>query len=267
MQGCSLNYKPSHFIQASLWLHGAALIAALLQGALPYALGLLMINHLTLIGLGLWPKSEALGSNWVRLPVMPGNRCVALTLDDGPDPKITPKVLEILKTFDIKATFFCIGKQLERYPDLAREITKQGHAIENHSYSHGHTFSFWGVRRLNADIARAQSLIQDLTGRKPQFFRAPAGLRNPLLDLVLQRQGLQLCSWTRRGYDTQNSDSKVVLNRLLKGLSEGDIVLAHDGNSARDINGSAVILTVLPALLIEIQSRKLHCVRLDQVAR
>jgi peptidoglycan/xylan/chitin deacetylase (PgdA/CDA1 family) len=145
-----------------------------------------------------------------------------------------------------------------------RECVAQGHTVENHSYRHAHYFSLLGLRSLHAEIERAQQAIERVSGVAPRFFRAPAGLRSPLLDPVLQRLGLQLASWTRRGFDTVNADAPTVLARLLRQLCAGDILLLHDGHAARTSAGRAVVLEVLPALLSEIERRGLHTVTLRQ---
>ena len=94
----------------------------------------------------------------------------------------------------------------------------------------------------------AQDTLTRITGRRPLFFRAPAGLRNPFLDPVLTRLGLQLASWSARGFDTRIGDVDRVNYRLLRGLRAGAILLLHDGNAARTHDGIPVILEVLPAV-------------------
>ena len=184
--------------------------------------------------LGLWPRSHGLGSNWTRLPAAAAARAeVCITIDDGPDPEVTPQVLAILAEHRAHATFFCIGERVERFPQLARACIEQGHAIENHSQRHSYRFPFFGPGTLRAELQRAQRSIEHACGVAPKFFRAPAGLRNPLLDPVLQRLGLQLASWTRRGFDTVNTDAAAVLSRLTARLTAGDILLLHDGHAAR----------------------------------
>src|SRR5262249_21758744 len=150
---------------------------------------------------------------------------VAITIDDGPDPAVTPQVLDMLDQYRARATFFCIGERVQQHAQLAREIVSRGHPIENHSQHHLHRFSVLGPRGIAAEIARAQDTIETVTGQRPRFFRAPAGLRNPFLEPVLSRLGLQLTSWTRRGFDTVNPDAGVVFRRLARGLAGGDILL------------------------------------------
>jgi peptidoglycan-N-acetylglucosamine deacetylase len=259
-----MNYQASALIKASAALHAASIGALAVPGSWPYALGAIGLNHAVLTAAGLWPRSTLLGSNWLQLPVNGNQNAVAITLDDGPNPVLTPQVLGILKEHNVQASFFCIGKHVAAYPALAKLMLDQGHAIENHSYHHAHSFSVWGPKRMALDIAQAQSVIAQTTGRRPQFFRAPAGLRNPFLDYILQQQNLQLAAWTRRGFDTRCGDETIVLNRLLANLSERDILLAHDHHSALSSDGRAVILQVLPQLLDTIHSKGLRCIRLDQ---
>jgi peptidoglycan-N-acetylglucosamine deacetylase len=263
-----MTYQASGFIKASTALHAVSVGALMLPGSFahswPYALGALGLNHAALTAAGLWPRSTLLGSNWLQLPAQGNHNSVALTLDDGPNPVLTPQVLGILKEHNVQASFFCIGQHVAAYPALAKAMVDQGHALENHSHQHAHTFSLWGPKRMAVDIAQAQAVISNSTGRRPQFFRAPAGLRNPFLDYVLQQQNLQLAAWTRRGFDTRCTDPAVVLNRLLTKLAGRDILLAHDHNSAVHSDGTAVILKVLPRLLEAIHAKGLRCIRLDQ---
>jgi peptidoglycan/xylan/chitin deacetylase (PgdA/CDA1 family) len=220
-------------------------------------------NHATVTAAGLWPRSSLLGANWTRLPQGTGaNRGVAVTIDDGPDPEVTPHVLDILDRYGAHATFFCIGTRMLKHPELAREIVARGHVIENHSFSHPHHFSLFGPRAMAAQVEAGQDVITSVIGQTPRFFRAPAGLRNPFLDDVLRRYGLQLASWTRRGFDTVTNDAELVLQRLVHRLDGGDILVVHDGNSARDPAGRPVIYEVLPRLLDALAARKLTPVTL-----
>ena len=112
------------------------------------------------------------------------------------------------------------------------------------------------------EIARAQARLADVAGDAPRFFRAPAGLRNPFLAPVLDRLGLRLVSWTRRGFDTVRREPAGVLARLGDGLAAGDILLLHDGNAARTRGGRPVVLEVLPALLERMRAARLRPVTL-----
>jgi peptidoglycan-N-acetylglucosamine deacetylase len=251
-------WEPPPVIRGSVALHVGAAAALLVRPQFwPWALSLVVADHLLLTAAGLWPRSRVLGPNWTRLPSATGAGAVALTIDDGPDPEVTARVLDVLDEHRAKATFFCIGERVARHPALARAIVARHHEIGNHSQRHLKRFALLGPRSLGEDIRRAQSEIADATGEIPRFFRAPAGLRNPFLEPVLARAGLQLVSWTRRGFDTVNGSADTVLGRLTRGLADGDIVLLHDGHAARTAAGTPVIVEVLPRLLAAFAAARL----------
>ncbi len=251
------------FVRASLGLHAAAGAALLVPGAWPWALGAVVANHAALTAAGLWPRSGLLGPNITRLPAAAAARGeVALTIDDGPDPEVTPAVLDLLAAEGAQATFFCIAEKARRHPALTRRIVAAGHSVQNHSLRHRHNFSLLGPRGFEAEISAAQQVLADITGIRPHCFRAPAGLRNPLLDPVLHRLGLHLVSWSRRGYDTRQSDPAAVLSKLQKNLSGGSILLLHDGHAQRGASGRAVLLDVLPTLIQNLRTARLQAVTL-----
>lgn len=257
-------WRPTLLIRASVALHGLALVAVIAAPAhWRWALGAVIGNHLLLTAVGLWPRSTWLGPNWTRLPAAAAARNeIALTIDDGPDPVVTPQVLDMLDRHAARATFFCVGEQAARYPDLCREIVRRGHAVENHSQRHCHTFSLLGPRGFRRELEAAQHTLSQITGQRPLFFRAPAGLRNPFLDPVLARLGLTLASWSARGFDTRIGDPERVRQPLLRGLRAGAILLLHDGHAARTPRGVPVILEVLPELLQSATAAGLNCVSL-----
>jgi peptidoglycan/xylan/chitin deacetylase (PgdA/CDA1 family) len=250
-QNPSLPWRMPHLIRISVLLHLAALfIIALAPSHWTSALAIVAANHAVLTLTGLWPRSTWLGPNWTMLPQACAERNeIALTIDDGPNPEVTPKVLGLLDRYGVKATFFCIGEHAARHPQLCKNIVARGHAVENHSQHHRHNFSMMGMRGLLREISAGQETLAMITGRRPQFFRAPAGLRNPFLDPVLARLGLRLAAWTRRGFDTRTGDAQAVAARLLKDLRPGAILLVHDGNCAFTAAGTPVILDALPIVL------------------
>jgi len=252
-------------ISASVGLHAAAAGAALLvPGAESWALAGVVLNHVGLATAGLWPRSQVLGPNLTRLPAAAAARGgIAITIDDGPDPDTTPAVLDLLAEHGARATFFCIAERARQHPALLREIVARGHDVQNHSQHHRHDFSLRLAPALHREIAQAQDTLAQLTGVRPHCFRAPAGLRNPLLDPVLHRLGLNLISWTRRGFDTREADPQRVLARLQRRLAAGDILLLHDGHAQRTAQGRAVLLDVLPPLLQRCRAAGLHPVTLQ----
>lgn len=229
-----------------------------------WAISIVFASHLTLTIAGLIPRSKLLGPNITRLPQDAGLRGeVAITIDDGPDPEVTPQVLDILDRHQAKATFFCISKLAAQHPDLCREIVRRGHTIENHTLSHHWFFSLLDPWSIHREVSEAQTVLSTVSGQTPRFFRPTAGLRNSALQPVLAHCGLQLCSWSKRGFDTQVGDADAVLSRLTRNLKGGDILLLHDGNAARSDEGKPVILNVLPRLLDQLAQANLRPVTLD----
>ena len=258
------RWRPTPLVAASVALHAAASVLLAWRPAWwPQLVVLLVLDHLVLTVCGLLPRSRWLGPNMTRLPAAAAaRREIALTIDDGPDPAVTPAVLDILDRFDARATFFCIGSRARAHPALCREIVRRGHAVENHSERHSHSFAFMGAGGFRRELQQAQDTLCGITGAAPVFFRAPAGLRNPMLDPVLHALGLRLASWTRRGYDTRVADPEVLLRRLSTRLAPGEILLLHDGNSARTPSGTPAILEVLPRLLEQARAAGLRSVTL-----
>jgi peptidoglycan/xylan/chitin deacetylase (PgdA/CDA1 family) len=258
--------RPAPLIRASRALHLGAIGVVLVRPHWwPWALSAVVADHLLLAASGLWPRSHLLGPNWTHLPPLgagspagtPAPAAVAITIDDGPDPEVTSRVLDLLDEHNARVTFFCIGQRVERHPALARAIVARQHEIGNHTYRHLRRFSLLGPRGVSDEIARAQEAIGAATGEVARFFRAPAGLRNPFLEPALTRANLQLVSWTRRGFDTVNGSAARVLDSLTRHLQSGDILLLHDGHAARTPSGSPVILEVLPGLLRALATARL----------
>jgi len=257
-------WRPGWFISLSIVIHLLAVAMVIWRPETwLWALTIVAANNFLITVLGLWPHGNWLGSNWTRLPEPARlNGEIALTIDDGPDPVVTPKVLDILDRYHVKASFFCIGEKALAHADLCREIVARGHTIENHSMHHGRLFSTMGVAGLSREIGQAQRTLTTITGDRPKFFRAPAGLRNLFLDPVLHRLGLQLSSWSTRGFDTSISCPKRVKARLLRGLKAGAIILMHDGYAAVDGDGRSMIELVLPELIESAVERGLKFVTL-----
>ena len=260
------RWRPAPLVAGSIGLHGlAGLGIVALPESWPWALGAVAANHLVLSAAGLWPRSRSLGPNMTRLPGPARARGeIALTFDDGPDPEVTPRVLEILQARGCRATFFCIAERARAHASLCREIVRRGHAIENHSLGHRASFPLLTLGGFRREIGSAQSALEEIAGSAPRFFRPPAGLRNPLLDPVLHEYGLDLVTWTRRGFDTRERDAALVSRRLLRDLGAGDILLLHDGHAARTRAGVPVVLEALPRVLDGAQRAALRPVTLRQ---
>lgn len=258
-------WRPRPFVRASLWGHGLALPAAALLSPQDWiwVVAALAANHAALAAFSLYPHSQVVSRTLTRLPrenIRDG--AVALTFDDGPDPDVTPRVLDVLAEYGAHASFFCVGAEAAKYPHLVREIVIQGHTVENHTWSHHYGFACFGLRQMAREIEDAQTILTELGGARPRWIRAPAGLRSPLMDPVLTRFELAHASWTKRGLDTRCADPARVLARLTRGIKAGDVLLLHDANCRRTALGQPVVTAVLPRLLEAIKAAGLRAVAL-----
>jgi len=246
-------------------LLGATLVAAVLifilvHGAASFwCLAVLCSLAGTAIGLGVsFPQWQMFGKNICAVPVK--RRIVALTFDDGPDAENTPALLALLKEREIHATFFCIGNRVVEQPELVKRMVAEGHKIENHTFQHSPVTNLFSVRRLQADLARAQAEIQRCAGRAPEFFRPPVGLTNPRIFRVTGDLGLKVVGYTARGLDRRADAPEIIVDRLLRKLQPGAIFLLHDAGVPRER-----LLAVVTLLLDKLEIEGYQCVRLDEL--
>lgn len=185
------------------------------------ALGVLFLSHLLI----LYPTLVANCQWWgpVITDFETKRREVWLTIDDGPDPLHTPRMLEILQRYGARATFFVIGERAAEFPAEMEAIRAAGHEVANHTASHpSGTFWCFPPSRIAAEIDQC-----DVAAR---YFRAPAGLKNFFVHPALERRGMQLVGWTVRGLDTVRKDPEAVAARILRAVKPGAIVLLHEGH-------------------------------------
>jgi peptidoglycan-N-acetylglucosamine deacetylase len=190
-------------------------------------LGILLVVYLVIFALGMC----ILRLNFfvkATCRAEPNAKHVALTFDDGPDPVITLELLKVLERHEIKAAFFPIGTLAEEHPEIIKQIDQQGHVLGNHSYRHAWWTNFLVGRSLEREIGMAQSAIMAVTGKVPAFYRPPVGLTNPHLQGALRKCGLSVVGWDVRPFDTRAS-AEAVINRVLKKIRDGSIILLHDG--------------------------------------
>lgn len=155
---------------------------------------------------------------------------IAITFDDGPHPTITPRVLDILDKYDAKATFFCIGKQMENYPYLAELIVESGHTIGQHSYSHSNGFGFFSAHKVLNEIKKYNKLTNSILGKRLLLFRPPFGVTNPAIAKAVKSAGLTVIGWRIRSLDTITKSTEKIFERIVKDLRPADIILLHDTN-------------------------------------
>lgn len=159
-----------------------------------------------------------------------GNKTVALTFDDGPDQDYTGKILDVLKKYSIKATFFLIGEKVKQYPGIAQRIFDNGHSIGNHTYTHKN------LRRLTSleiedEFIKTQRAIEDITGCSPNIMRPPRGRFNLKTIRIARKAGLTTIMWSKSAKDYKMKGQKFILKKInLKTITERDIILFHDNN-------------------------------------
>ena len=173
---------------------------------------------------------------------------VALTFDDGPDPVDTPAILEILEKAGARATFFFVGEKARRHPDLVRRVAASGHEIEAHSQTHPWCFSLLPASKTRHEVRESVKALDDLSGRRPRFFRPPMGRKSLSLERVLREEGLQMVTWSARPFDTLGRSAEAILANLLRKARPGGILMLHEGLPRRGTEISPSV-QVLPRLL------------------
>ena len=161
-------------------------------------------------------------------------RAVWLTIDDGPDAEGTPKILDLLAKHDAKAAFFVIGKKTEQNPALCRRMVSEGHAVENHTYSHPAGF-WWAMPRpfVRREIERAYHAILSATERAPRFFRSPVGMNNSSVHPVAAELGLRVAGWSVDGCDGCRAAPTSIVAGIMRAIQPGAIILIHEGGGSR----------------------------------
>ncbi len=153
---------------------------------------------------------------------------ILLTFDDGPDAEVTPRVLDVLDKHGHKAVFFVVGAKAARHPEIVREIAARGHQIGNHTYSHSPYANFLGAKHLRREIEEADEAIAAATGVRPTLFRPPLGISTHFMRRVLLATGHKAMGWSIRSLDTCRGPRQAVLDRVVRRLRPGNIVLLHD---------------------------------------
>lgn len=189
---------------------------------------------------------------------------IALTFDDGPTPGGTDAVLDILRKADVRAIFFVIGQNVEKYPDLLRRIHAEGHAIGNHTWHHHHHAWLGSKNYWEKEMRRTDELIERITGVRTRFFRPPIGIKTPLTFAAAKKLGYLTVTWSRRARDGVPTTPQNILRRVTD-ITAGDIAILHDGTSPNFPRNPAATIEALPTFLSAIKTKSLHAVSLDEL--
>lgn len=207
-----------------------------------------------------WASADV-GSN-IYLPALCRGRrrgsVVALTFDDGPNEETTPRVLDILKQHNIKATFFLIGEKAKKYPHIVQRMVEEGHIVANHTYSHKGIFPVCTGRVVAAELQKCSDTIADIVGKHPKLFRPPFGVTNPIIGAKVKQMGMQTVGWSIRSLDSVvKIKSKSICARVVSKLHPGAVILLHDRCKDDDV--------LLQMLIREIGKRGYKIVQISEM--
>jgi peptidoglycan/xylan/chitin deacetylase (PgdA/CDA1 family) len=193
-------------------------------------------------------------------------REIAFTFDDGPDPKYTPKLLDLLKKHNVKATFFVLGQKAEHNPTLIQRIYDEGHQIGIHNYIHASNWLMtpWNIKKEH--LHKTADIIEAITGDRPTYYRPPWGILN-VWDFFLKKQ-YHIVFWSLMAYDWRSHISKKKLkDKLLRKITDGSIILLHDSGETfgADHDAPFYMLEALDQVLENMKQRGYHCVRIDEM--
>lgn len=171
---------------------------------------------------------------------------IALTFDDGPHPVFTKKLLKLLSDHGVNATFFVVGKQVEKYPQLVKAIVSEGHEVANHSWSHRRMPTLSG-KEIVHELDRTRDLLSQITGRRGNLFRPPGGSWDEKVVRFATRSGYRMVLWTVLPKDHKRPTAQVIRQKILEGAKDGGVVLLH--------SGVATTMEALPGVIKELRSR------------
>ncbi|MBN1416845.1 MAG: polysaccharide deacetylase family protein [Bacteroidales bacterium] len=155
-------------------------------------------------------------------------KVITLTFDDGPDEKVTPQVLELLKKHNIQAAFFCVGSKVMHHPLLIERMDNEGHIIGGHSFSHHYLFDLFSYKKILEELVKTEKIIQRVIHKKITLFRPPYGITNPMLAKALRKMNYHVIGWNLWSKDTVIKDEQKLYERLIRKLGTVNIVLLHD---------------------------------------
>ncbi|MGG0718049.1 polysaccharide deacetylase family protein [Robertmurraya massiliosenegalensis] len=178
------------------------------------------------------------------------SKMVTLTFDDGPDPRFTPQILDILRENEIKATFFLMGARAEAYPELVKQIVEDGHIIGNHTYWHPNLVEEEDVNVLQREVTRTESSLANLIAYRTKLFRAPYGFLNNELVEKLRDMNYKVVVWSVDSLDWQESPPDQITYNVLSNIHPGAIILMHDGAAWNEDRTNTVrsLRQIIPAI-------------------
>lgn len=173
------------------------------------------------------PENDVFGR--VFMDSQTTQKLVALTFDDGPYPPYTEQLLDTLKEYNVPATFFLIGENVEKHPELVRRIVQEGHQVGNHTYHHVDLLKL-DKKNMAEEIDRTSNAIAAIIGTAPHVVRPPHGFRDPVVMEIMAERHLKVVEWSVMSRDWTNPGVEVIVDRTVKQVKNGSIILLHDGD-------------------------------------
>lgn len=201
-----------------------------------------------------------------------GNRdlcAISISFDDGPNEPFTSQILDVLKAFGIKATFFVVGQNVEAFPDALRREVGEGHEIGNHTYDH-EVLPLKSPGQIRSQLARTNDLVEKITGARPRLFRAPHGWRNPWVNRSACREGCVPVAWTLGVWDTDRPGTNAIVERTLnglKGLKDGCVLLLHDGRGVEHGIDTSQLVSALPQIITKAREEGYRFITLSEMVK
>ena len=200
--------------------------------------------------------------------VLTSEKVVALTFDDGPSPIWTPRILDALKTAQVKATFFMLGNHVQEYPWVAKRVAAEGHEIGNHTYDH-HGLIYYKTPELEAEVNNAFWAIYNACGVKTKYFRPPKGWLTEAEKKDLKRMGYEIILWSLNSKDWVTFDDRFIVSYILHNIRPGDILLFHDSGGVFRTEGGNREETVktIPRLVQKLKERGYRFVTISELLK
>lgn len=251
-------------VHRAMWVGAAAVAASASQARRRPAVALTIAATAALAGVAAFmPRNPAFGRAVWRGPA--DRPRAAITFDDGPGPT-TPEVLDVLAREGVRATFFVLGRQVDRYPEVVRRMVADGHQVANHGYDHG-ILIFRGARHVGDQLRRTERAIERAVGSDAtsRLFRAPHGFRGPATALGSRRAGYRMAAWTAGVFDSAEPGAAVIARRASQALAPGTILLLHDADGWAPGRPRQQTADALAEICRSARERELELVTLDEL--
>jgi len=254
----------------SLWIKVPTVVLAVaafffLEGGAAFAVAtvIFLVGTATLMAFVLHPNASLWAKTVWRAPGE--TDAVALTFDDGPDPKSTMAIARILEEHGVPAAFFVVGERAAAHPEMVRELHEAGHLIGNHTHTHAISLHFSLWRTARRELLACNRAIAAVLGKEPTLFRAPQGIKNPALGDVIGELDLMTVGWDVRGLDSMSDDPDAIERRIVPRARPGSVIMLHDGTGLGGRDDRRATIEALPRIIEGLRARGLRFVRLDEL--